>query len=105
MRRAAAQWFVRQNAPRAPAFLADRGASIKTWNRANRCGWTPLLIAEGYRVGNFKPAPDTIAEIRRIMAANGATRPQRPLAKATNEEYGDGKSIQEKRPPPPPMNP
>src|SRR5205085_12457714 len=60
-----------RNAPRVTAFLADRGADIKTWNRANRFGWTPLLIAEGYRVGNFKPAPETIAEIRRIMIAKG----------------------------------
>ncbi len=79
--------------------------SWETWNRANRCGWTPLLIAAGYRVGNFNPAPDTIAEIRRMMAANGVTPPQRPAAKAANEEYGDGKSIQEQRPAPLLMNP
>lgn len=62
-----------RNAPRAAAFLAARGAELKTWNRANQYGWTPLLIAEGHRVGNFKPAPDTIAEIRRILSANGVT--------------------------------
>jgi hypothetical protein len=94
-----------RNAPRAAAFLADRGADIKTWNRANRYGWTPFPIAKGYRVGNFKLAPDTIAEIRRIMSANGVTPPQRPTAKAANEVYGDGKSLQEKRPAPSPMNP
>src|SRR5262249_50314346 len=82
-----------RNAPGAAAFLADRGAGIQTWNRENHYGWTPLLIAEGYRVGNFKPAPETIAEIRRIMVANGGTPPQHPPAKATNEEYGDGKNI------------
>jgi hypothetical protein len=63
------------------------------------------VIAEGYRVGNFKAATDTIAEIRRSMVANGVTPPQRPSAKATNEEYGGGKSIQEKGPTPPLMNP
>jgi len=36
-----------RNAPAAAAFLAARGADIKTWNRPNRYGWTPLLIAEG----------------------------------------------------------
>jgi ankyrin repeat protein len=82
-----------RSAPRVAALLADRGAVIQTWNRANRYGWTPLLIAEGYRVGNFKPAPDTIVEIRRIMVANGVTPPQRPPAKASNENYGDGKSV------------
>jgi uncharacterized protein len=89
-----------RNAPRAAAFLAERGADIRIWNHENHYGWTPLLIAEGYRVGNFKPSPDTIAEIKRIMAANGAGAPeargrspgppQPPPAKATNENYGDG---------------
>ena len=65
-----------RNAPRVTAFLADRDADIKTWNRANRYGWTPLLIAEGYRAGNFKPAPETIAEIKRIMDAKGVKPPQ-----------------------------
>jgi ankyrin repeat protein len=97
-----------RNAPRVAAFLAaprgHPGADIKTWNRANRYGWTPLLIAEGYRVGNFKPAPETIAEIRRIMVANGVMPPPRAPAKATNEEYEDQKRIQDKRPIPPQIN-
>jgi ankyrin repeat protein len=62
-----------RNSPRAVAFLAAHGADLKIWNRANHYGWTPLLIAEGHRVGNFKPAPETLAEIRRIMAAHGST--------------------------------
>jgi uncharacterized protein len=72
-----------RNAPGVVAFLASRGADIGTWNRANRYGWTPLQIAEGHRVGNFKPAPDTIAAIRRIMAASGVTPAQRTPAKST----------------------
>jgi hypothetical protein len=51
------------------AFLAAHGADVKTWNRANRYGWTPLSIAEGNRVGNFKPAPETLAQLRRVMNA------------------------------------
>ena len=90
-----------RNAPATAAFLAARGADVQTWNRANNYGWTPLLIAEGYRVGNFKPAPETIAEIRRILIANGVTPPQRAPAKATSEEYGNQKKIQETRPAPP----
>jgi len=35
-----------------------------------------LRIAEGYRVGNFKPAPETLAEIRRVMDAKGVKPPQ-----------------------------
>jgi ankyrin repeat protein len=65
-----------KNAPRVIAFLADLGADIRVWNRANHYGWTPLLIAEGYRVGNFKPAPETIEAIKRVMIANGVTPPQ-----------------------------
>jgi ankyrin repeat protein len=91
-----------RSAPRVAALLAERGAAIQTWNRANRSGWTPLLIAEGYRVGNFRPAPDTIAEIRRLMVANGVAPPSRPPAKAVNEEYGNGKSTPEKGPTPTP---
>ena len=89
-----------KNAPKVVAFLADRGADIKTWNRANNYGWTPLLIAEGNRVGNFKPAPETIQEIKRIMAASGVTPPQRGSTKTTNEAYVDekkSKQIREKR--------
>ncbi len=68
-----------RNAPKVAAFLADPGGrpgvDIRIWNRANKYGWTPLRIAEGYRVGNFKPAPETLAEIRRIMLANGVPPP------------------------------
>ncbi len=65
-----------RSAPRVAALLASRGADIKLWNRSNKFGWTPLLIAEGYRPGNFKPAPETLAEIRRTMIANGVTPPK-----------------------------
>ena len=75
------------NAPRVAALLTERGADIKIWNRANKYGWTPLLIAEGHRVGNFKPAPETIAEIKRVLIANGITPPQPAPMKTTNEEY------------------
>jgi uncharacterized protein len=61
-----------KNLPRVAALLAERGADIKVWNRPNRYGWTPLLIAEGHRFGNFKVAPETIAEIKRLMASSGA---------------------------------
>lgn len=76
-----------RNAPGVAAFLAARGADIRTWNRANRYGWTPLLIAEGHRVGNFKVAPETIAEIRRIMLACGVTPPAPTPPKRVQEEY------------------
>jgi ankyrin repeat protein len=56
--------------PNVIAFLADRGAKIEVWNQKNKYGWTPLLIAQGYRVGNFKPSAETIAALHRVMVAN-----------------------------------
>jgi ankyrin repeat protein len=48
-------------------FLAERGADIRVWNRKNKDGWTPLMIAQGHRPGNFRPAPETIAAVENIM--------------------------------------
>lgn len=50
-------------------FLADNGADINVWNRKNKRGWTPLLIAQGHRPGNFRPSPETIDAVRRVMRA------------------------------------
>jgi ankyrin repeat protein len=52
----------------APLF-AEHGADINVWNRKNKFGWTPLMIAQGHRPGNFRPAPETIAAIERLMQA------------------------------------
>lgn len=60
-----------KNLPGAVQFLADHGAKIEIWNKKNKYGWTPLTIAEGYRFGNFKPSPETVAVIRKIMLAAG----------------------------------
>jgi ankyrin repeat protein len=56
-------------------FLADHGAEIDTWNRKNKYGWTPLAIAEGHRVGNFKPSFETIAAIHHVMRSAGVAIP------------------------------
>jgi hypothetical protein len=32
-----------------------------------------LLIAEGYRSGNFKPSPETEAVLRKVMTAAGVS--------------------------------
>jgi len=56
-------------------LLADRGAKIELWNQKNKNGWTPLMIAEGHRVGNFKPNFETIAALHRVMLAAGITPP------------------------------
>jgi ankyrin repeat protein len=62
-----------KNLPKVVQLLADKGARAEVWNRENRYGWTPLRIAEGYRPGNFKPSPDTLAALRCVLLA-GSTR-------------------------------
>jgi ankyrin repeat protein len=61
--------------PKMVQFLADKGAKIDLWNRKNKYGWTPLLIAEGFRPGNFKPSADTIDALHVVMRAAGVTPP------------------------------
>ncbi len=67
-----------KNLPKVVQFLADRGAKIEVWNRENRYGWTPLLLAEGYRPGNFKPSFETTAAVQKVMRAAGVDPDQAP---------------------------
>lgn len=64
--------------PKVAELLAARGAKIEVWNRKNDRGWTPLLIAQGFRPGNFKPSVPTIEAISAIMRANGVEPPPPP---------------------------
>lgn len=64
-----------KNLPKVVQFLADNGAKPAVWNREDRQGWTPWLIAQGNRPGNFKPSFDTIAAIERVMRAAGEPIP------------------------------
>ena len=73
--------------PQVVQFLADKGARIEVWNRKNKYGWTPLLIAEGHRVGNFKPSAETIAALHRVMLAAGVTPPTKPTPVADRKGY------------------
>ena len=68
-----------KNLPKVVQFLADKGAKIEIWNRKNKYGWTPLLIAQGHRPGNFKPSAETIAALHHVMLAAGVS----PLTNAT----------------------
>jgi ankyrin repeat protein len=63
------------NFPKVVKLLAAKGAKIEVWNQGNKRGWTPLLIAEGHRFGNFKPSFETLAAIKEVMIANGLTPP------------------------------
>ncbi len=70
-----------KNLPAVVAFLVQRGAKIEVWNRPNKYGWTPLSIAEGHRPGNFKPSPETIAALHRVMIAAGVLPPASAVPK------------------------
>lgn len=59
-------------------FLDEQGADIRIWNRKNRHGWTPLLIAQGYRPGNFRPIQETTDALTEIMRAKGIEPPPAP---------------------------
>src|SRR5947207_14210944 len=78
-----------KNMPKVIQFLADQGAKIEIWNRTNKYGWTPLMIAEGHRPGNFKPSAETIAAIHRVMLAAGVAPPpsSTPVAAASGDAY------------------
>ena len=70
-----------KNLPEVVALLAATGANINVWHHKNEFGWTPLSIARGYRFGNFKPSPVTVAALEQAMHAEGVTPP-------TEEEEG-----------------
>lgn len=81
--------------PRVVQLLADRGAKIEVWHQENRWGWTPVMIAEGFRPGNFKPSPETLAALHRVMLAAGVTPPPptpRPDPATAERGYDDGRT-------------
>jgi uncharacterized protein len=61
--------------PKMVKHLHAKGAKIEVWNQKNKRGWTPLLVAEGHRFGNFKPSFETADAIKEIMIAHGITPP------------------------------
>jgi ankyrin repeat protein len=75
--------------PKMVELLARKGAKIEVWNRKDKYGWTPLLIAEGFRPGNFKPSADTIDAIHRVMRAAGVTPPPPTPRSAGPAGYDD----------------
>jgi ankyrin repeat protein len=72
--------------PKMVQFLADRGAKVEVWNRKDRYGWTPLMIAQGFRPGNFKPSAETIEAIQRVMRAAGVNPPPPSALSATRPQ-------------------
>ena len=56
-----------QERPALIQFLSENGADVGVWNRENKFGWTPLIIARGHRPGNFRPSPKTVEAIESVM--------------------------------------
>ncbi len=78
--------------PKMVQFLSDKGALVSAWDHKNKFGWTPLLIAEGFRPGNYKPHTETIDAIHKVMIAQGVTPPPptpRPDFKKSKKGYVD----------------
>lgn len=67
-----------KNIPSVVEYLHERGADIRIWNTKNALGRTPLLLAEGYRPGNFKPSFVTVDAIVMVMLENGVKPPTGP---------------------------
>jgi ankyrin repeat protein len=64
-----------KNLPKVVQLLSDNGAKVEVWNKKNHFGSTPLMLAQGYRPGNFKPSQETVAAIQRVMLAAGVPLP------------------------------
>lgn len=93
-----------RNHPKVVQLLADKGAKIEVWNRPNKAGLPPLVIAEGHRPGlNFRPSPPTVAAFHRVMLAAGVTPPksQPPPVNLLKSEYGEKTKKPVRKPPDP----
>lgn len=78
-----------KNLPKVVQFLAEHGAKLEVWNTKDKYGWTPLLIAEGFRPGNFKPSFETITAIHQVMRASGVEPPPPTSAEGiNNSDFG-----------------
>ena len=49
--------------PETVELVESLGAKPEIWDHKNKYGWSPLIIAKGYRPGSFKPDPATIAAV------------------------------------------
>ncbi|MCM8527253.1 MAG: ankyrin repeat domain-containing protein, partial [Lentisphaeraceae bacterium] len=77
-----------RNFPKVAEFLHSKGADIKVWNNKNRSGRTPLLIAQGFRGGNFKPDEATTLALEKIMRSEGVEPPPAPVRPLIGKKKG-----------------
>ena len=52
-------------------LLAEHGANPEIWNKPNKAGRTPLIIAEGYVGAELRPDPPTVEAVTNLMLAAG----------------------------------
>jgi len=74
-----------KNIPSMVHYLDEIGSDIGIWNQKDSNGWTPLLIAEGYRPGNFKPSFVTVDAITEVMLSRGVEPPRGPKPKHSRD--------------------
>lgn len=74
--------------PKMVQYLADHGAKVELWNRKNRIGSTPLMIAQGIRPGTFEPSAETAKAIDRVMRAAGVIPPPPPTSRPATRPLG-----------------
>lgn len=74
--------------PKVIHWLDEHGADIAVWNQKNRSGWTPLLIAQGFRPGNFRPLLPAIEAISDVMKKHGVEPPSPPDRNALPKKKG-----------------
>jgi len=68
-----------KQSPKLVHLLSEADADIAIWNKKNKAGWTPLIIAQGFRFGNYKPSAPTIAALSEVMLAAGVEVPEARL--------------------------
>ena len=69
-------------APKLIHFLDKHGADISVWNQKNKGSWTPLMIAQGFRPGNFRPIAEVVDAVSEVMLSHGITPPPPPERKS-----------------------
>lgn len=82
--------------PKMVDFLAAHGAKVDVWHKKNKSGWSPVMIAEGFRNGNFKPSVETLAALHGVLKANDVTPPPPTPRTAGLRGYDDGKGPPDK---------
>ena len=77
--------------PAVVKLLSERGAKVEVWHAKNKHGWTPRMIAEGFRPGNKTPSFETIDAIHAALRAAGVEPPPptpRPVTGPAGYEPG-----------------